>query len=247
MRRRMQIAPGIAVTTVLVLAGVGSQAQERAGQQAPITEGRLTDPAPDLPRGAYLPPNWLADDQFLQVAVSARRSCLSRPRRVPHQGPHQRDHRHLAQEPRRRQPVLGTNHRHPLRQDDDRLGGRAVQAHRPRTGAPPGIRCCRRSGSRRRGRSLSPAPARRLPIKTAFPLFNSVATSGHRRARAHLDRHGHCGRLRGSQRPRQGCHPVRLPESRRSRQHGADARRGEARRRSGRGGSRARARASRAT
>ena len=29
-------------------------------------EGRLTDPAPDLPRGTYLPPNWLADDQFLR-------------------------------------------------------------------------------------------------------------------------------------------------------------------------------------
>lgn len=28
--------------------------------------GRLTDPAPDLPRGTYLPPNWLADDQFLR-------------------------------------------------------------------------------------------------------------------------------------------------------------------------------------
>jgi len=29
-------------------------------------EGRLTNPAPDLPRGTYLPPNWLADDQFLR-------------------------------------------------------------------------------------------------------------------------------------------------------------------------------------
>jgi hypothetical protein len=29
-------------------------------------QGRLTDPAPDLPRGTYLPPNWLADDQFLR-------------------------------------------------------------------------------------------------------------------------------------------------------------------------------------
>jgi hypothetical protein len=29
-------------------------------------EGRLTDPVPDMPRGTYLPPNWLADDQFLR-------------------------------------------------------------------------------------------------------------------------------------------------------------------------------------
>ncbi|MBI2189793.1 MAG: M28 family peptidase [Acidobacteria bacterium] len=35
-------------------------------QVAHAQEGRLTDPAPDLPRGTYLPPNWLADDQFLR-------------------------------------------------------------------------------------------------------------------------------------------------------------------------------------
>lgn len=37
-----------------------------AASVAGAQEGRLTDPAPDLPRGTYLPPNWLADDQFLR-------------------------------------------------------------------------------------------------------------------------------------------------------------------------------------
>jgi hypothetical protein len=64
--RRIQVALGILVMAALVLPSIGSHAQERGGQQAPITEGRLTDPAPNLPRGTYLPPNWLADDQFLK-------------------------------------------------------------------------------------------------------------------------------------------------------------------------------------
>ena len=48
------------------LSMVTALAQERPQTPAVATEGRLTDPAPDLPRGRYLPPNWLQDDQFLK-------------------------------------------------------------------------------------------------------------------------------------------------------------------------------------
>ena len=40
----------------------------------------------------------------------------------------------------------------PLRQDDDRLGRRAVQAHRARDARPGVHRSARRSGGRRRGK-----------------------------------------------------------------------------------------------
>ncbi len=64
---RIQTALGIAVTTGLMLANVGAHAQQGTGQaQTPPTEGRLTDPAPNLPRGAAVPPNWLTDDQFMR-------------------------------------------------------------------------------------------------------------------------------------------------------------------------------------
>ena len=46
--------------------GVALLAQDRPQTPAVVTEGRLTDPAPDLPRGRFLPPNWLQDDQFLK-------------------------------------------------------------------------------------------------------------------------------------------------------------------------------------
>jgi hypothetical protein len=67
MRRSIQIALGIALTVTLLAGGAAPHAQEgRAQGQTPAGEGRLTDPAPNLPRGAYLPPNWLTDDQFMR-------------------------------------------------------------------------------------------------------------------------------------------------------------------------------------
>jgi hypothetical protein len=59
-------------TTLIFVAATGAfppgplAAQDRPETPAVVTEGRLTDPAPDLPRGRYLPPNWLQDDQFLR-------------------------------------------------------------------------------------------------------------------------------------------------------------------------------------
>ncbi|MBI4888555.1 MAG: M28 family peptidase [Acidobacteria bacterium] len=55
----MPVFAGIAAAATLLLA-------RAVAQTTPVREGRLTDPAPDLPRGAYLPPNWLVDDQFLR-------------------------------------------------------------------------------------------------------------------------------------------------------------------------------------
>jgi hypothetical protein len=49
------------------IGAAAASAQQQPAQTPPlVTEGRLTDPAPDLPRGRYLPPNWLQDDQFLK-------------------------------------------------------------------------------------------------------------------------------------------------------------------------------------
>ena len=64
MRFSIRISLGIAIATGVLSTTVTSQSQASRPSPAPITEGRLTDPAPDLPRGANLPPNWLADDQF---------------------------------------------------------------------------------------------------------------------------------------------------------------------------------------
>ena len=50
---------------VAFLGWVDAAAAQQSAPQV-VTEGRLTDPAPDLPRGRYLPPNWLNDDQFLR-------------------------------------------------------------------------------------------------------------------------------------------------------------------------------------
>jgi len=66
MRLSIRIVLAIAMTTGMLSTTVASQSQASRPSPAPITEGRLTDPAPDLPRGANLPPNWLADDQFLR-------------------------------------------------------------------------------------------------------------------------------------------------------------------------------------
>ena len=68
MRGPIRIALGIAVTGSMLAGGSVTYGQERAAQPAPatITEGKLTDPAPNLPRGANLPPNWLSDDQFMR-------------------------------------------------------------------------------------------------------------------------------------------------------------------------------------
>ena len=62
-----RLAPVFAfVAATSVLSTLTLLAQERPQTPAVVTEGRLTDPAPDLPRGRYLPPNWLQDDQFLK-------------------------------------------------------------------------------------------------------------------------------------------------------------------------------------
>ena len=66
MRLWIRIVLGIAIATGALSSTVASQSQRSRPSPAPITEGRLTDPAPDLPRGTNLPPNWLADDQFLR-------------------------------------------------------------------------------------------------------------------------------------------------------------------------------------
>ena len=64
MTSRILTAAAAAITAVVALVAVTASAQ--APSPAPIKDGRLTDPAPDLPRGTNLPPNWLADDQFLR-------------------------------------------------------------------------------------------------------------------------------------------------------------------------------------
>ncbi len=67
MTRSSQAALGMALTVSLLSGGTASQAQEPRGQTpTPAGEGRLTDPAPNLPRGAYVAPNWLTDDQFMR-------------------------------------------------------------------------------------------------------------------------------------------------------------------------------------
>ena len=66
MKLSMPVMLGIATVAVGLSGTLTSQAQEAAQTPAPITAGRLTDPAPDLPRGTNLPPNWLADDQFMR-------------------------------------------------------------------------------------------------------------------------------------------------------------------------------------
>ncbi len=66
----MRMPNHVVLGIVVLLAGIGPHAQEGAGRgqapTTPTTEGRLTDPAPNLPRGAYVPPNWLTDDQFMR-------------------------------------------------------------------------------------------------------------------------------------------------------------------------------------
>ena len=59
MKIRLRIIFGIAIATAMLSATTASRAQGTSQAPAPITEGRLTDPAPDLPRGTNLPPNWL--------------------------------------------------------------------------------------------------------------------------------------------------------------------------------------------
>jgi len=56
MKLRLPVLAILAITAAALPFAAAPSAQE----------GRLTDPAPDLPRGTYLPPNWLADDQFLR-------------------------------------------------------------------------------------------------------------------------------------------------------------------------------------
>jgi hypothetical protein len=61
MAARAVAAASLAAGSIVVYA------QDRpAAPPAPVTEGKLTDPAPTLPRGSYVPPNWLSDDQFMR-------------------------------------------------------------------------------------------------------------------------------------------------------------------------------------
>src|SRR5688572_11319729 len=62
---------------VVTSSPTAADAQSASQQPAVITEGRLTDPAPDLPRGRYLPPNWLTDDQFLRWPYPAGDSAYN--------------------------------------------------------------------------------------------------------------------------------------------------------------------------
>jgi len=50
MRLSIRIVLAIAMTTGMLSTTVASQSQASRPSPAPITEGRLTDPAPDLPR-----------------------------------------------------------------------------------------------------------------------------------------------------------------------------------------------------
>ena len=74
------------------------------------------------------------------LSAAARRASLCRRRRQEHQGDDRRDHRDLAQEPRRRQPVLGPHSRHALRPHDAGLGHEPVQGARHAGRAAPGDR-----------------------------------------------------------------------------------------------------------
>lgn len=65
----IRIALGIAAASAVIPGGVVSYAQQGAAPAQtppPITDGRLTDPAPNLPRGSAVPTNWLTDDQFMR-------------------------------------------------------------------------------------------------------------------------------------------------------------------------------------
>lgn len=66
MRLCSRILVGVAMTAAVLSQTTVARGEQQTPPPAPITEGRLTDPAPNLPRGAYLPPNWLADDQFMR-------------------------------------------------------------------------------------------------------------------------------------------------------------------------------------
>ncbi len=137
---------------------------------------------------------------------AARLGGLSRHRRRTRQAPRRRDHRHLAQEPRRRQPVLGPHHRHHLRSDDAGLGRGPVQADRPHRRPPPAAQDAAALVSRilgglghdrRRPRLRWPRPSRSsirsVPPRKACPPtrsgsgsaptpISSAATSGARRS-----------------------------------------------------------------
>ncbi len=65
------------VAAAAALSAAHLSAQDRPQAPPVVTEGRLTDPAPDLPRGRYLPPNWLQDDQFLKWPYPASDTVYS--------------------------------------------------------------------------------------------------------------------------------------------------------------------------
>ena len=229
MKLWLRIIFGIAIATAMLSATTASRAQGTSQTPAP-TEGRLTDPAPDLPRGTNLPPNWLADDQFLRwpyppgdvaytdldgFRIKAMINEITAISRKSRDDGNQ---------------YLGPHCRHCVRTHDQRMDGGAVPSHRARTGAHPGGRPATAvvpdvvgdDGQRRRAR-----PSR---LATAFPLFNSVPTNGTAQPRAGMARHGNGRRLCRPQRLGQGCRSVWFSQSGRPRKHCPDTGRSATRR-----------------
>ncbi len=137
---------------------VRTHARPAEGRQGPLHRGRGLHPLP----------------------AAAGRGSLCRCRRHEDQGDHRRDHRDLAQEPRRRQPVLGPHSRHALRPHGAGLGHEPLQ------------------GARHAGRA---APGHRHEAAVVPDLMGGGVhgrRQDHRRSRAHF-------RSRNRRRPRDAC------------------------------------------
>src|SRR5262245_23765030 len=175
MTRRIR-ALGI-VTAAVFLATAGSHAQQRAGRQETQTrEGRLTDPAPDLPRGAAVPPNWLSDDQFTRWPYPAA------------------DKAYNDLDGFRIKGFIGeiTAISRKSRDDGNQYWGRIAGTPYDRMTTDWVAAQFRRIGLDTRVQEFDLPPqwfptswevaanaaGRMVSLKTAFPLFNSVATTG---------------------------------------------------------------------
>ena len=231
MKLSMPVMFGIA-TAVAVLSGtLTSQAQDTAQAPAPVTAGRLTDPAPNLPRGTNLPPNWLADDQFMRWPYPPGDVAYNDLDGFRIKG-------HINE-------ITAISRK--SRDDGNQYWGRiAGTPYDKMTTDWVAAQFTRIGLEQVRIQEFDLPPqwfptswevtasggGKTVPLKTAFPLFNSVATNGSVELEPIWLGMGTAADFAGPQRQGQGRRPVRLPQPRRPRQHRADARRREARRRS---------------